>query len=297
MKKILIGLGIGVGLIVLFFITCVSKIGAGYAGIEYSPSGGVKEKVLSQGWHIVSPFNTITEYTIATEQVYMSSDSREGSRDDESVLVSTNDGKKAKVSIEYSYRYDVDNVSNLYKRFRGQSGEDVAESFMRGKIRTYIGEVTTKYSILELYGEGRSKINEDILKNVRSNFAKDFIIIESANIIDVEPDEETNKAIQARVNSQQELERQKIEAEKAKIEAYKNFVEAEGKNNVMKAKADAEAYSIKAKAEADAYALKVRQKEITQQLIDYERATKTKGFDGVQTLILGSDDKIINNIK
>lgn len=68
------------------------KTPAGYVGVVYSPNGGVKENALNQGWHFVNPLYKVTEYTVATEQAYLSRDSKEGSKDDDSFYIPTSDG-------------------------------------------------------------------------------------------------------------------------------------------------------------------------------------------------------------
>ena len=101
---------VGVALF-LFVCFCTTKIDAGYGGVVYSMNGGVEDDALSQGWHVVSPFKTITEYPISTETVYLSRDKKEGSSDDDSFFISTKDGKNVNVDVSYSYRMDFERLS------------------------------------------------------------------------------------------------------------------------------------------------------------------------------------------
>ena len=295
MKKYIIG-SIGV-LAILVGMVSIERIPAGYVGVVYSPTNGVEKDVLTQGWHMVNPFKSVNEYSVAIEQVYMSADSREGSIGDESIGVSTSEGEVVNVSIEYSYRFNTDDVSTLFTRFRGKTGDEISDVYMRGKIRTFISEITTKYSVLDLYGSKRAEINTEILKYVKDQFAKDSIVIESAKIIEVIPDKQTKKAIQSRINTSQEKERQSIEAEKAIIEAQKNKNVAEGVAVVNKIKTDNEAYMIKTKADAEAYALQKQREQITQTMIDYEKAKRTQGFDGVTNLTIMDSTNTMKVIK
>ena len=63
-------------------LICTEKIPAGYVGVQYSMSGGIKDEILTQGWHIVSPTKKVTLYSVATETFVMSQDERAGSKDD-----------------------------------------------------------------------------------------------------------------------------------------------------------------------------------------------------------------------
>ena len=62
---------------------CSKTIPAGYAGIVYNLNGGIEKDVLRQGWRIVDPTKTITLYSIALEQSYMT----EGDQGDSNFLI------------------------------------------------------------------------------------------------------------------------------------------------------------------------------------------------------------------
>ncbi len=276
-RKILIGVGAGIALVVAFLFFALTKIPAGYVGVVYAPNGGVKETTLSQGWHVVSPLNKVTKYTVATEQAYLSRDSKEGSRDDDSFFVPTSDGKLVNVDIEFSYRFDADKVTDIFTQFRGRTGDEIQETFMRGKIKTWVSEVTSNFNVLDIYGSKRTELNKLVYEHVKNEFASSGIIIESINLSRIGLDQATEAAIQARVNAQQELEKQKIEKDRAIIEAEKKEIEEEGKRKVKLIQAKAEAESILLKAEAQAEANEKIAKSLTKELVDYE---KIKAWDG-----------------
>ena len=73
-------------LLVASLIIFTEKVRPGHVGIVYNPiKGGIQDRVLQQGWNIVwNPLVEVTEYSIATEQVFLTSDAREGSPDDDS---------------------------------------------------------------------------------------------------------------------------------------------------------------------------------------------------------------------
>ncbi|MGL5717128.1 MAG: prohibitin family protein [Paraclostridium sp.] len=290
-KKMLLSTGLGVIFAGVVVLNTLTTIPAGYAGVEYSPNGGVKERTLSQGWHLVSQVNKITKYTVATEQAYLSADRREGSRDDDSFMVPTSDGKLVNVDLEFSYRFDSERLSEVFTKFRGRTGEEIQETFMRGKIKTWTGEVTSKYNVLEIYGEKRVELNAQLYTHVKKEFETYGIVIESVNLSRIGLDTQTAQAIQARVNAQQDLERQKTEKQKAIIEAERLAIEEEGKKKVKVIKAQAEAEEITLKANAQAEANTKLSKSITQELVEYE---KTKRWDGKLPQISGSVTPMID---
>lgn len=262
--------------VLMTFKSC-HRISAGYVGVVYSPNGGVQEKVLTQGYNLINPFKNVTEYTIGTEQAYLSADEREGSEDNDSFMVPTSDGKMVNVDLEYSYRYDENKVAKIFTRFKGKSGDVIQNTYTRVKIKAYVSEVTSKFSVLDIYGSKRADLNLETYQHIKDKFAKDGIIIESVNFSRIGLDPATATVIQQRVNTQQELERQKIEKQKAQIEAERNAIQEQGKANVKLIQAEAEAERILTVAKAQAKANDLKKKSLSNELIRYEQTLRWNG--------------------
>ena len=76
--------GVAIVIAIVLIIMCSVRVPAGYVAVQYSLNGGVKDKVLTQGWHLISPTIKTTKYTVGIEQSYLTSDKRGDSDDDES---------------------------------------------------------------------------------------------------------------------------------------------------------------------------------------------------------------------
>lgn len=234
------------GLVVLAFvgmimgIMCIERIPAGYVGVQYSVKGGVKDELLTQGWHIVSPTIKVTEYSIATEQLNMTAEDKE----DFDVICS--DGKM-NIDIEMSYSFDTNHVAAVYQKYRGLDGEEVINNIVRGKIKTKISEVTSNYSVLDAYMEKKAELNADITATLQAYLLDFGVTVESCNITRASVDDSIMTAITERSRVAQELEVEKMNQEKAKLQAETALITAQGQNDVMiaNAKAEAEAYKIK----------------------------------------------------
>lgn len=225
---------------------CVERIPAGYVGVQYSANGGIKDDVLTQGWHVVAPTIKVTRYSVATEQLYMSADERGDSEPNQNFDVICKDGKM-NIDFEMSYSFDPDNVTKVFEKYRGMDGREVVDSIIRGKIKTKVSEVTSKYTVLEAYQEKKAELNTDITNTLRE-YLKEFCVnVESANITRASVDKSIEAAITERSRVAQELEAEKMNQEKATLKAQTAMIEAEGKNKVMieNARAEAEAYKIK----------------------------------------------------
>lgn len=243
-KKSIFGVGVGIIVlcVVLFSIFFVEKIPRGYVGAIYSIDGGTEDYVLSEGWHVLSPTKKITEYSIATEQLFMSRDEREGSEDNESFDAMCSDGV-LNVDVEMSYSFDPDNIPAISKRYRGMSGEDIVSKIVKAKVKTYTNEVTSNFTIMEAYMDKRTEINNELTTYLSSKLSPYGIIVESATIPRSDPGEKIKKTIIERSKVSQEVEIEKERQKKATLEAETKVIVAKGnaESAIEKAKGQAEA--------------------------------------------------------
>lgn len=264
--------------IVLCFM-CLEKVPAGYVGIVYSMNGGVSEDVLTQGWHVVSPTKKVTTYSIGIEQSYLTAEDKGDSKKDESFNIPTSDGKTVKVNLEFSYRFDEAQVANTFVQFKGRSGEDIKDTFIKPKIVAWTQEVSAKYPVTDIFGDMRTAINAELDTYLKGKFAPYGIIIDTVNFTNIEVDAETAAAIQKKVTAQQELELASIEAETAQIQAEKDkqvaLIEAEKDKETAtieaerkRIAAEGEAEAILIAAEAEAEANRLISESLTPELIE-----------------------------
>lgn len=150
-------------------------------------NGGVAETTLSQGFHLVKPTQKVTTYTIGIEQSYLTSGSDGDSKGDESFEVPSNDGKGLTVDMTFTYRFDPDQVADTFTRFKGQSGKDVKEIFIKPNIMSWTKEVTAKYSVIDLLGDQRASLNSELTAYLKDKFEPYGIIIESVSLINMNP--------------------------------------------------------------------------------------------------------------
>ena len=225
-------------------LICIERVPVGYEGVVYSMAGGVQEGTLSQGWHLVAPNKKVNLFTIANEQLVLTKDDRDGSKGDESFNVSTADDASISISFQMSYRYIPSELISTYKKFKGMDGEKIVNSRVKTVLKSKISEVTTEYSMMDIYSGNRSKINNEITKCLNDSFNKEYgIEVISASIVDVHPDERLQQTIEDRVTALQKKQQAQAEQETAKVEA---------ETKKIKAQADADAKIIEAQGEAEA---------------------------------------------
>ena len=235
---------VGIVLVLVFILTlvCIVKIPVGYEGVVYSMNGGVQEETLQQGWHLVSPTKKVKEFTVSNEQLILTADKRKDSEGDESFRVATSDNASIAISFQMSYRYISDSVVDTYKKYKGMDGEAIVNNRVKTVLKSTVSEITTDYSLMDLYSGNRSEINSRLTEYLNDKFSGQYgIEVIDASIIDVHPDEQLKAAINNRIEAQQRADQARAEQETARVEADTKLIQAQNEAEIAVTKADAEA--------------------------------------------------------
>jgi len=283
--------GVLIVLIIVCGFACTERVPAGYVGVVYNMSGGVTGETLSQGWHIVVPTKNVTLYSIGIEQSYLTSDSKGDSKEDESFSTPTADGKSLTVDLEFSYKYDINRVTDVFTQFKGASGKEVKDIFIKPKMIAWTQEVTAKYPVTDVFGDKRQELNEALDTYLKEKFDKYGIVIDTVNFTNISTDPETQEAIQKKVNAQQELELARIQKQTAQVEAEKekDVAQINAEKAKIEAQGKADAELIKANAEAEAN--KKIAESLTDKLIEKSKYDK---WNGELPYIEGGATPIVN---
>lgn len=262
---------------IVYCIFNVVRVPVGYKGVIYSMSGGIKDNTLDPGWHITKPTEKVKKFTVSNEQLILTKDKREGSEEDDSFKVATADDASIAVSFQMSYRYNEGDVVDTYKKFKGMDGEDIINSRVKTVLKSKISEVTTDYTMMDIYSGNRSEINNKITEYLNKEFNDAYgVEVLDASIIDVHPDEKLKEAIDNRVTALQQKQQAEAEQERVKVEAETKLIQAENEA------------SIKVKqAQAEAEANKVISQSITDELIRMTEAEARKQHGWVE--VQGAD--------
>lgn len=309
--------GIIFGVIIFFGIIisamCLERVPAGYVGVVYKPSTGIAQETLGQGWHMISPMDKVTEYSIGIEQSYLTATENGDSPKDDSFSAPSSDGKGLQMELTFTYRYEAERIAETFARFKGRSGKDLLDTFIKPNVISWTKEVTAKYPVTEILGEKRADLNLELSKYLADKFEPYGIIIENASLINIEVDDETRASITKKVTAQQALELAKIEEQTAKVQAQKDKevaiiaaqqeketaeinaekqkIKAEGDAAALKIKAEAEADALKIAAAAEAQANQEIAASLTPELIE---KIKAEGWDGKLPTVTGTSTPIIN---
>lgn len=234
-------------IVIVVMLMCTCRVPAGYVAVQYNMNGGVRDEVLTQGWHLVSPTIHTTLYTVGIEQSYLTAGSNGDSKDDESFYASSVEGKDLGIDLTFTYQYNAENVTQVFTRFKGQSGQDVRDSFIKPNIISWSKEVIARYKVADIIGAERTTVNHSLTDYLAGKFEPYGISISNVSLIDIRVDDETSDAINAKIKAQQDAETQAINNQIAIDKAN-----AEAQVKTTQAKAEADALLIEAEAEAEA---------------------------------------------
>lgn len=298
---------------IIFLCLILVKIDAGYVGVVYSPNGGIQEKTLGQGWHVIKPGQRCIEYSIGIEQSYLTATEEGDSEGDDSFSAPSKDGKGLTMELTFTYRFDESRVAEIFVTQKGRDGLEVLKTFIKPNVISWTKEVTATYPVSEILGEKRAELNTVVSDYLAKKFEPYGIIIENASLINITTDDETKAAIDKKIKAQQELEVSKTEAETAKINAQKDkevaiinaeqqketaLIEAERNKETATLKAQeatiraqGEADALKIKSEAEAAANKVIAESLTPQLIE---KMKYEAWDGKLPTVQGNGTPILD---
>lgn len=234
---------------VIFTFSCMKKIPTGYEGVVYNMNGGVSGETLGQGFHFVAPTKSVKKFTVGNEQLLLTKDSREGSKEDEAFKVSTADDASIAISFQMSYRFISENLVDTYKKFKGMDGESIVNNRVKAVLKSRVSEITTNYSMMDIYSGNRSEINNKLTEYLNGAFKEAYgIEILDASIIDVHPDDKLKEAIDNRVTALQQKQQAQAEQERVKVEAETALIKAQNEAEIKRTQAQAEADANKVKA-------------------------------------------------
>lgn len=277
--------------IAIFLVTSIEIVDVGNVGVQYS-AGGVKEEVLTQGWHLMSPFVSVKQFPVSQQQIVFSNDPadyNEKEHDDWSIDAPANGGT-VKINLTVNYNFIPDRVVDLYKRFNGMDGQAIVESRVQNSIIAYVKEVTPQFTVMDIYSDKKAEVNEAITKYLNEKLTDEYgINVISALVIDVQLDDTLMAKVQAKEQAKQDAEI---------AELNKQTALAQAETDKVKAQTEADVKLIEAQAEADAN--KVISESITPNLIAMEEAEARKihgwvTVQGADSVVVSQDNTSSSN--
>lgn len=250
-------------------IACLERVSVGNVGVVYSTKG-VESETLAPGWHWVSPVKRIKQFPVSQQQIVFSDDPadyNENKHDDWSIDAPASGGM-VKINLTVNYSFQADKVVELYSRFNGMDGEQLVSNYIQNSIIAYVKEVTPKFSVMDIYSEKKSEVNQAISEYLNEKLSAEYgINVLSALIIDVELDETLRQKVLAKEQAKQDAEIAELERQTSLAQAQTSLAMAEAQAEIDRTEAQTAADVAIIEAQAEAEANRVIAESITPELI------------------------------
>lgn len=201
---------LGIGLLLF-----IERVPEGKVAVVYSPSGGVKE-VLNPGWHLIGLFDKTQKYPTRVTIV------------ETKVAVTTADGKKITLPARYEMKVDKAKILDIFSELGSQDIDAIQEGYLYQKLFKASRQTISQYNVLDIFGTKTTEASAKVTEAMRDSSADLGFMITDVTLGNPDVDDETQKAIDARVKAAQELEKLKLDKQIAQEIAEKKKIEAEG---------------------------------------------------------------------
>ena len=287
-------------------IVCLERVEVGNVAVIYSMNG-VEDEVLTQGWHFIAPLKRVKQFPISQQQSrqpfiahvfqqvqkqfpisqqqivfsnnpgdYPSADGGFFDKDGDTPdwhIDAPADGGMVSINLTVNYNFLPDRVVELYKKFNGMDGEAIVASRVQNSIVAYVKEVTPRFSVMDIYSDKKSEVNDAITEYLNKHLTEEYgINVSSALVIDVQLDNALQEKIKAKEQAKQDVEIAELDRQTALARAETEKVEAETKAAVDIIQAEADAQRTLIEAEAEAKANQIVAASITSNLIAMKEA-------------------------
>jgi regulator of protease activity HflC (stomatin/prohibitin superfamily) len=252
------------------YVASITRIGAGYVGVEVLLSGsqrGASEIPIRTGWVFYSPLRSqIIEFPTFVQTVKWTHDMNEGHAVNEEMSFNSKEGMEIYSDVSLSYAIDPKRVPDFYVKYRVNDLDLFTHGILRDVVRNSLNEVASTYSVEQIYGEQKAEFIDKVQLIIQQKAEPVGVMIQQFGFIGA-PRVPTviAEAITAKAQAIQDAERARNELAKTQAEAAKEIAAADG---------DAKAAVTRAQGEAEAN--RIRQSSLTPQLLELRKIENQK---------------------
>lgn len=263
---ILVIVGILMGFwIVSSFLMSVTRIEAGYVGVEVNLAGsqrGASEIPVRTGWVFYSPLTTqVIEFPTYVQTVKWTKNVNEGNPLNEEMGFNSKEGMEIYADVSLSYAIEPSKVPDFYVKYRVNNLDRFTHGILRDIVRNSLNEVASTYTVENVYGEKKAEFLARVEKQIQDKVSNVGVGVQQFGFIGApRVPNVIAQAITAKAQAIQEAERAKNKLATTQAEAAKKIAEAEG---------DAKSQVTRAQGEADSN--KIRLSSLTPQMLELKR--------------------------
>lgn len=239
-----------VALIVI--VSCFDIVPAGFNGVKLT-MGAVDGTVLNEGLAFKLPFAQQIVHVDARVKKYTLEGETSASKDMQSITT----------NVALNYRVDGANVDDLYKNL----SLNYEDTIIAPAVSECIKSVTSQYTAEEAITR-RSEISSQMKDMLKERLEDKYIFVDSLNITDLTFSAAFDKAIEEKQVAEQNALKAKYDLERIKTEAEQAVIKAQG----------------------EAEAMEIKNKALTESIIELEFLEK---WDGKMPAYYGGDADLL----
>lgn len=219
------GLMVGIGFILLGFLTSAFvTIEAGQIGVK-KLFGKVQRDILGSGLHVVNPLYEIERMDVRTQNYTMSGVQDEGKQvGDDAIRVLTADGLEVTIDLTVLYRL----IPGEAPRMVRETGVDYRDKIVRPISRTRIRDNAVYYEAISLYSTKRDEFQGRIFSAIETDFKRRGLMLENLLVRNITLPSSVKGAIEQKIQAEQEAQKMQFILQKERQEAERKRVEAQG---------------------------------------------------------------------
>ena len=260
------------GLIFFNYVAAITRIGAGYVGVEVVLSGsqrGPSEIPIRTGWVFYSPLRSqIIEFPTFVQTVKWTHNLDEGRTSNEEMSFNSKVGMEIYYDVSLSFAIEPRRVPDFYVKYRVNDLSMFTHGILRDVVRNSLNEVASTYSVEQIYGEQKAEFLAKVQALIQQKMEPVGVGIQQFGFIGApRVPAVIATAITSKAQAIQDAERARNELAKTQAEAAKTVAEAEG-----------EAKAAVTRANGEAEANKIRQTSLTPQLLELRKIENQKAL-------------------
>jgi regulator of protease activity HflC (stomatin/prohibitin superfamily) len=253
------------GAVVLLNIVRVTRVGAGYVGIEINLAGsqrGAQEIPIRTGWVFYSPLKSqIVEFPTFVQNVKWTADVNEGHPLNEEIVFNSKEGQEVRADVSLSYAIDSGKVPDFYVKYRTDDLERFTHGILKDIVRNSLNEMASTYTLEDIYGENKARFLTETRQRIQGQVEPVGVQIQQFGFIGKPRfTAAIEQAITQKTQAITDAERARNQLAVTQAEMAKTVAEAEG-----------QARSAIERARGEAESNHLRQASITPQLLEWKR--------------------------
>lgn len=194
----------------LLFLALMSTTQVGARSIGIQTAFGKYQDTLSSGLQVKQPWSSVEQFSTRIQAMDL--------QEEEVVAVNFLGGGRGNVRAQV--RWSITNserAEDLWRKY--QNFDNVRDQLVKNSAKDSFRVVFGKYTPVDARaGENLRPITEAVQADLQANLEDDGVSVDSISVQSIALDETTQKAIEATVTANQDIERAKAERDRARID-------------------------------------------------------------------------------